>query len=125
MEIKTDFITEYPLLEDGSSSMKLPGISLDNGCANIIADNEITDNFGGGIGAGSLPAIAGYPHLTVPMGAIEDLPVGLSIFAGRWQDHEVLKAGTAYEKARTAELPTPSFKPWEPAELPVEPPKQH
>lgn len=74
------------------------------------------DNFGGGIGAGSLPAIAGYPHLTVPMGAIEGLPVGLSIFAGKWQDHEVLKAGAAYEKARTAELSTPSFKPWKPAE---------
>ncbi|NVE94816.1 amidase [Altererythrobacter lutimaris] len=74
------------------------------------------DNFSGGIGAGSLPAIAGYPHITVPMGAVEGLPVGLSIFSGRWHDHEVLKAGAAYEKARTAKLPTPSFKPWEPAE---------
>lgn len=74
------------------------------------------DNFDGGIGAGSLPAIAGYPHITVPMGAVEGLPVGLSIFAGKWQDHEVLKAGAAYEKARTAELPSPSFKPWKPAE---------
>ena len=73
------------------------------------------DNFGGGIGAGSLPAIAGYPHLTVPMGAVEGLPVGLSIFAGKWQDHAVLKAGAAYERARTAPLPTPSFKPWKPA----------
>ncbi|XUU61940.1 amidase [Erythrobacter sp. HA6-11] len=74
------------------------------------------DNFSGGIGAGSLPAIAGYPHITVPMGAVEGLPVGLSIFSGRWHDHEVLKAGAAYEKARTAKLPTPSFKPWEPTE---------
>ena len=74
------------------------------------------DNFGGGVGAGSLPAIAGYPHITVPMGAVERLPVGFSIFAGKWQDHEVLKAGAAYEKARTAELPTPSFEPWKPAE---------
>lgn len=74
------------------------------------------DNFGGGIGAGSLPAIAGYPHLTVPMGAVEGLPVGLSIFSGKWQDHEVLKAGAAYERARTAKLPAPSFKPWQPAE---------
>ena len=73
------------------------------------------DNFGGGVGAGSLPAIAGYPHITVPMGAVERLPVGFSIFAGKWQDHEVLKAGAAYEKARTAELPTPSFEPWKPA----------
>ena len=74
------------------------------------------DNFGGGVGAGSLPAIAGYPHITVPMGAVERLPVGFSIFAGKWQDHEVLKAGAAYEKARTAQLPTPSFEPWKPAE---------
>ena len=74
------------------------------------------DNFGGGIGAGSLPAIAGYPHLTVPMGAVERLPVGLSIFAGKWQDHDVLKAGAAYERVRSAQLPEPSFKPWQPAE---------
>jgi amidase len=73
------------------------------------------DNFGDGVGAGSLPAISGYPHITVPMGAVERLPVGFSIFAGKWQDHEVLKAGAAYEKARTAELPTPSFEPWKPA----------
>ncbi len=74
------------------------------------------DNFGGGVGAGSLPAIAGYPHLTVPMGAVEGLPVGFSIFAGKWQDHAVLQAGAAYERARTARLPAPSFKPWQPAD---------
>ncbi|MCP3931923.1 MAG: right-handed parallel beta-helix repeat-containing protein [Bacteroidetes bacterium] len=48
-EIRADFITEYPLLDDGSSSMKLPGISLDNGCMNIIHNNKITSNYGGGI----------------------------------------------------------------------------
>src|SRR3546814_12641840 len=30
-----------------------------------------------------LPAVAGYPPLTVPMGAIEGLPVGLSFKIGR------------------------------------------
>lgn len=73
------------------------------------------DNYAGGIGAGYLAAIAGYPHLTVPMGAIEGLPVGLSIIGGQWQDHAVLKAGAAYERARTAPLPAPSFKPWQAA----------
>ncbi|MBU0946536.1 MAG: right-handed parallel beta-helix repeat-containing protein [Proteobacteria bacterium] len=48
-EIRTDFISEYPLLEDGSSSMKLPGISMDNGCMNLIHENKITNNYGGGI----------------------------------------------------------------------------
>lgn len=42
-------------------------------------------------------AVAGYPHLTVPMGAVNGLPVGLSIFAGAWQDAAVLALGHAYE----------------------------
>ena len=72
------------------------------------------DNFAGRIGAGSLAAIAGYPHLTVPMGAVEGLPIGLSFMGAKWADAAVLKAGAAYERARTAMLPEPSFKPWAP-----------
>jgi len=72
------------------------------------------DSSGDRSGAGYLAAIAGYPHITVPMGAVEGLPVGLSIMGGKWQDHEVLKAGAAYEKARTAQLPAPTFRPWRP-----------
>lgn len=64
------------------------------------------------IGAGSLPAIAGYPHLTVPMGAVEGLPIGLSFIGAAWQDKRVLDAGAAYERARTAPLHTPTFKRW-------------
>jgi len=70
------------------------------------------DNYGGSIGFGSPAAIAGYPHLTVPMGAVERLPVGISFIGRKWADHEVLKMGAAYERARTAELPAPSFKRW-------------
>ena len=73
------------------------------------------DNYNGSIGFGSPSAIAGYPHLTVPMGAVEGLPVGLSIMGAKWDDHAVLKAGAAYEKARTATLPAPTFRPWQPA----------
>jgi amidase len=72
------------------------------------------DNFPGGIGAGSLAAIAGYPHLTVPMGAVERLPVGLSFMGTKWDDLTVLRAGAAYEAARSAELPKPSLRPWSP-----------
>jgi amidase len=42
-------------------------------------------------------AVAGYPHLTVPMGLVEGLPVGISFFAGAWRDAEVLALGLAYE----------------------------
>ncbi|UVI39277.1 amidase [Qipengyuania spongiae] len=72
------------------------------------------DSFNGSIGFGSPSAIAGYPHLTVPMGAIEGLPVGLSILGAKWDDHAVLKAGAAYERARSAELADPRFQRWLP-----------
>jgi len=81
-----------------------------------VSDLVNGDNFGGSIGFGSPSAIAGYPHLTVPMGAVEGLPVGISIMGGQWQDHAVLKAGAAYEKARTAKLPAPTFRLWQAAD---------
>ncbi|HMP46240.1 MAG TPA: amidase, partial [Sphingopyxis sp.] len=52
-----------------------------------------------GPGASQLPAVAGYPHLTVPMGAIEGLPIGISFIGPKWADAEVLTAGYAYEQA--------------------------
>ncbi|WP_299191331.1 amidase [uncultured Erythrobacter sp.] len=81
-----------------------------------VSDLVLGDNFNGSIGFGSPAAIAGYPHLTVPMGAVERLPVGISFFGAKWADHDVLKVGAAYERARTTELPEPSFRRWRPAD---------
>jgi amidase len=47
-------------------------------------------------------AVAGYPHLTVPMGFISGLPVGLSFMGPQWADAAVLKYGYAYEQATRA-----------------------
>ena len=58
-----------------------------------------------GPSSSELPAIAGYPNLTVPMGLVKGLPVGLSFIATRGGDATVLGAGYAYEqraKARVA-----------------------
>nr|WP_315484880.1 amidase [uncultured Undibacterium sp.] len=59
--------------------------------------------------ASSPAAIAGYPHLTVPMGLVKGLPVGLSFFAGAWSDASLLNMGYAFEVARPA-LPAPQLK---------------
>ena len=50
-------------------------------------------------GAGYLAAVAGYPNITVPMGDVHGVPVGLSIMAGKGQDAEVLAYGYAFEQA--------------------------
>ena len=65
------------------------------------------DQISGG-GAGSLAAIAGYPHLTVPMGQVKGLPVGLSFIGPKWADALILSLGFAYEQAR-GPLPGPRF----------------
>ena len=58
--------------------------------------------------ASTLPAVAGYPHLTVPMGFVDGLPVGMSFIAGKWEDARVLSLGYAFEQLTQAMRP-PSF----------------
>ncbi|MDT9598380.1 amidase [Sphingosinicella rhizophila] len=69
-----------------------------------LADPIYRDTFNG-LGGSVLPAIAGYPHLTVPMGLVKGLPVGLSFIATAFGDEAVLKAGHAYEQASRARTP--------------------
>jgi amidase len=57
-----------------------------------------------GAGAGNLAAVAGYPHLTVPMGAVMGLPVGLSFIGPAWSEARLLGFGFAFEQAAKAKL---------------------
>ena len=67
------------------------------------------DQSAGG-GAGGLAAVAGYPHLTVPMGLVRGLPVGLSFIGPKWSESLLLNLGYAFEQAR-GPFPTPKFYP--------------
>ncbi|WP_448546635.1 amidase [Thalassotalea fusca] len=49
--------------------------------------------------ASSAAAIAGYPHITVPMGYVHHLPVGLSFFSGKLSEDRLIEAAYAYEQA--------------------------
>jgi amidase len=61
------------------------------------------DHFIGG-GSSSLPAISGYPHVTVPMGLVGGLPVGLSIVGERWSEAKLLSFAYAYEQRANARV---------------------
>ncbi|MBD3377661.1 amidase [candidate division KSB1 bacterium] len=65
------------------------------------------DHFTGGCSTAA--AVAGYPHVTVPMGAIHHLPVGLSFFSTAWTDARLIGYAYAFEQL-TRHLKTPAFR---------------
>ncbi|KQM32175.1 amidase [Sphingomonas sp. Leaf10] len=68
-----------------------------------LSDPVYGDQYGGP-SASELPAVAGYPHLTVPMGLAQGLPVGLSFIGTAGADQQVLNAGYAYEQKAQARV---------------------
>jgi len=64
------------------------------------------DHFSGG--SSSPAAISGYPNVTVPMGYIHGLPVGISFFGKAWSEPTLLKIAYAYEQA-TKHRKSPDF----------------
>jgi len=64
----------------------------------------VNGDYGPG-GSSSLPAIAGYPHVTVPAGFYLGLPVGISFFGRAGSEPMLLKIAYAYEQATRARKP--------------------
>ncbi|MAX00545.1 MAG: amidase [Sphingomonas sp.] len=71
-----------------------------------LSDTIYGDQFSGP-SASDLPAISGYPHLTVPMGLVQGVPVGLSFIGPKYSDARLLAAGYAYEQASQARIAPP------------------
>jgi amidase len=71
------------------------------------------DAIGGDRGSGSasgLPAVAGYPHLTVPMGQVRGMPVGLSFIGPAWSEARLLAFGYAFQE-QGARFTPPTYRP--------------
>jgi amidase len=64
------------------------------------------DHFLGG--CSSPAAVSGYPHITVPMGAIYGLPVNLSIFGAAFGEPLLIRVAHAFEQATQLRV-TPRF----------------
>jgi amidase len=59
-------------------------------------------------GNSSLAAISGYPNITVPMGFIDELPVGVSFFGRAWSEPILLQIAYAFEQG-TKKRRAPKF----------------
>ena len=56
-------------------------------------------------------SLAGYPDLTVPMGHVDGLPLGLSFIGPAWSEQMLLSLGYAYEQASHMRVPPPAITP--------------
>ena len=86
--------------EDGidkvMNAYKLDAILAPTGSPAWKTDLLLGDHFVGG--SSSLAAIAGYPAITVPMGFIENLPVGVTFFGRAWSEPVLLEIAYSYEQ---------------------------
>jgi len=61
-------------------------------------------------GPSTVTSVAGYPHITVPMGYVGGLPVGISFFGRAWSEPTLIKLAYSYEQATKHRRP-PAFEP--------------
>jgi amidase len=59
-------------------------------------------------GPSTVTSVAGYPHITVPMGFVRGLPVGISFFGRAWSEPTLIKLAYAYEQSTHHRRP-PTF----------------
>ena len=60
-------------------------------------DNGALENYPSW-GNGGFAAMAGTPHITIPLGEAYGLPIGLSILGKAWSDHEMIQVAYSLEQ---------------------------
>jgi amidase len=83
-------------------------VSVTNGVACCI--DQINGDYDTGFSTSSPAAMAGYPHITVPMGLVHGLPVGLSFFGTAYTEPVLISMAYAYEQVSKKRVP-PAFIP--------------
>lgn len=88
-------------------------VTVAGGPAGVIPADGTPRTGGRGEGPGSFTrnaAIGGYPILTVPMGAVEGMPVGLSFVGPQWSEQTLLSFGYGYEKVGYKRVAPEAYK---------------
>ncbi len=79
---------------------KLDALVAPTGAPAWLTDFVRGDNSGASFS--SPAAVAGYPHITVPAGFVQGLPVGISFVGTAWSEPTLLAIAYAYESASKA-----------------------
>ncbi|HVW97684.1 MAG TPA: amidase [Mucilaginibacter sp.] len=80
-----------------------------NGFAGCI--DLVNGDYDNGFSFSSPAAMAGYPHITVPMGYAHNLPAGISFISSAHREGDIITLAYAYEQASKKRVP-PKFRPY-------------
>jgi len=106
----------------GTARTAIDAIMKDNNLDAIVAPTNgfagcidlVNGDYDNGFSFSGPAAMAGYPHITVPMGYFHDLPVGISFVSTAYKEGDIIKLAYAYEQASKKRVP-PKFS----GDLPV------
>ena len=87
---------------------RLDAIVAPTGGPAWTTDHLNGDHFTGG--SSTPAAVAGYPAVTVPAGAVSGLPVGISFFGPAWSELKLIGLAFGFEQATRHRKP-PTFRP--------------
>jgi amidase len=100
-------LTSRQIIDDVIRQNQLDAIcATTNGIACCI--DLICGDYRTGSGFSGPAAMAGYPHITVPMGTVMDLPVGISFVGGAYTEPQLLTIAYGYEQVSKKRV-TPAF----------------
>jgi amidase len=95
------------IIDDVISDNKLDAVcGVTNGLACCI--DLINGDYDTGFSYSTPAAMAGYPHITVPMGMVHDLPIGLSFVGSAYTEEKIISLAYAYEQATKKRI-APTF----------------
>jgi amidase len=91
-------LSSRQIISDLMNSQRLDALSgVTNGPAWFI--DMVNGDYDTGYSLSTPAAISGFPHITVPMGFLQELPMGLSFFAQAYSEPALLSMAYAYEQA--------------------------
>ena len=101
-----EYLQALETMQKGMREEGIDRVMDDNNLDAIIAPTgapawktDLTNGDAFQVGSSSPAAIAGYPNISVPMGFIEELPVGISFFGRAWSEPVLLEIAYAYEQS--------------------------
>ncbi|MBI5953086.1 MAG: amidase [Chloroflexi bacterium] len=102
--VKNHLLTRKNGIDAAMKKHKLDALIVPSGGPAWMIDLANGDAINWDMESTSPAAVAGYPHITVPMGYIFGLPVGLSFFAKAWSEPTLIKLAYAFEQATKARV---------------------